>query len=237
MKILCPSCNKPIPGDDIDLKAGRAVCRECAELVMLPSAQPEPQTALTVRESLDPGALAPALFKPDELRLVETKEDEGLRLVVKTGRMTAGLPILIPGGFFAAGFLAFLISFLSGGPPGLLAPVTIFGVMASVFGAGGAATLLARGTVRLGRGGLEFQPPTGGRKVREPLENLVRFVYGEQSRRFGVQHGRYCVKLLTVDGRSVDLRLDLPSADHARYLAGRLNRALDELRAPVGYRG
>ena len=76
MKVVCPSCGTTVPGADIDVSSGRAVCRPCGEVILLAFAN-EQEGQRYLRDL------------PEELRelqkILERAENDGLcKLVVRT---------------------------------------------------------------------------------------------------------------------------------------------------------
>lgn len=230
MQVACPKCHRPIAGADIDLPTGRGVCRPCGELFPLPAAS-EAGTALALRESGPP----PALFKPSGLQVKELPAAErSLALEVRGHHPPQALGMMAAGGASMTMSVVFGLMLLTGGAVQFLAPMCLMALIGSVLITVGASRAARRPRLHLGPDGFSY---TGRRSVREPLANILRFADGPQS------HNQasnvvpcWTVKLLTADGRAEELRLDLTNPDHARYLAAVLNRRLDELRAPAGYR-
>src|SRR5882672_917111 len=78
MRIICPRCGRPVPGEDIHLARGAALCRPCGEIMDLP--------ALVAKE-------APTLYRPDSLRWHEVDGDTSYTAVSSPSRWAA-IPLL-----------------------------------------------------------------------------------------------------------------------------------------------
>ena len=253
MKIVCPACNNPIAGQDIDLADGRALCRPCGEVVTFGA---NASTALATTQAITDALMTygdtqtppPALtrFRPADLKIVETQDDKNWVFDLKPNRLMA-VPLL----GFAAIWNAFLIVWYSiafashGGPFNLMVWFPILHVGAGLYITyQGLVKLFNRTRIELGPSTFKItQSPIPGRKVRELTGNLLRFEPAVKIASTINTRNRYNstpqwqIKLLTDDGRSIELPLDLPKSDHAGYVANRLNHALEENRAPTTYRG
>lgn len=112
----------------------------------------------------------------------------------------------------------------------------------SLLGAGGGMIVASRGLINRAVFQLDperfrfgYRPLYQAGGIVEPTHNIERFAVLE---RVVGQAGRvFMVAVYTRDGRAVPLRLSLHGADHAAFVAGRLNQALLALRTPKTYRG
>jgi hypothetical protein len=229
MKIHCAHCKQQIPGADIDIAAGRAVCRPCGEVVEL--------AALG-------DAVAPSdLHRPTNLKWSERRELAAWHFEVTPNRLLAiGLAAFatIWCGFI---FVWYAGAFRHGAGPGSI--VLWFPLLHVAIG----VTLVYRalcGLVNVVRLDLDEQrfrcaqrPIWVPRSVAEPTENIERFEACQRGRMLQTSPGKVeeTVRMLTRDGRAVMLNFALGTVEHARFVAARLNYALEKLREPKTYRG
>jgi|SRR5579871_684436 len=184
-----------------------------------------------------------SLFRPDDLRLDESTAGGGHLLVLPPRRAQA-----VPLVGFALVWNAFLVVWYmiavgaGGGPGGIALWFPILHVGVGLFVAWQALIkLFNRTRIRLDRDRftVEIGPVPQGGNLAEATVGLLRFEPGQGQPRASTnrrQAPAWNVFALTEDGRRLELRLELPTDAHASYLAGRLNRVLDEVRAPSGYR-
>ena len=246
MKIVCPACQRPIAGVDVDLAAGRALCRPCGELVLLPvgaaagGAAPPAEVAPKSLAQASPAGLA----RPMELSLWEEALPHGAPGVELTA--SRGTPLRLHGAVTAVATTALAAAVMvSAIAASISLEVALIAVLALVGPTVPLSRLFHSGRehrVRLDERGLTHLPYRSGPEIHEPLDNIRQFVVDLRldHLRLGelpVVVSEWPVRMLTGDGRAVELRLGLRSEDEVRYVAGRLNRALEALRAPLGYRG
>ena len=249
MKIVCPSCKKPIPGADIDISGGRALCRPCGEVVPIGDgnaavAATALSDALAILDATPPTALA--RFRPADFRMTESHTDKRWQFKLSPNRLAA-----VPLAGFAAVWNTFLFFWywiaLKGGAGGfglnsLMLVVPLLHVAAGIFISYKAAVGLLN-TTRIELSESEFkvlQGPIPGKKMIESAGAVLRFEPSRNTRSLNNNRGtmtRWQINLLTDDERAISLPLDLASEEHAAYLAHRLNHAVDENRAPATYRG
>jgi hypothetical protein len=230
MKIFCPVCRATIAGNDVDLAQGRALCRPCGELVSLD-------------DSLGRHSEPP---RPSELRCHEQLGDDSCSWRLRPSRLRAlGLAA------FAAVWLIFLAIWYTGAldrrsPGGPVMWFPLLHVAAGVFVAWNALRGLVNSSlVTLDR--TQFRlvdgPVPAFKNVSEATANIQRFEAGERSRQM---RGRNqpatmpAVLMVTRDGRSTALKLELSEPSAADWLAARWNAALTRLQAPAvpkTYRG
>jgi hypothetical protein len=77
------------------------------------------------------------------------------------------------------------------------------------------------------------QAPIWARGARFDASEIERFELRETESRRAVT---WSIRVLTRDGKATRLALPLDQRDHVGFVAGKLNAALAELRAPIGYR-
>lgn len=247
MRVVCPSCGNPVPGADIDVSSGRAVCRPCGEVILLEPSQalvPAAPSALALTDEAAARALVTPAFKPADLKLTEEHDGRRWLFTLQPSRASA-VPLLAFAGVWNA-FLVFWYAMAlgpaQGGPGNIMLWFPLLHVAAGAFITyQGLVRLLNSTRVRLDEHELTVrQGPIPGRSALESASNVLRFETGvraSQIGRRGDAQQSWVVKMLTKDGRQVDLPLALANADHAAHVAHRLNAALDANRAPVGYRG
>jgi hypothetical protein len=232
MQITCPRCARPIPGDDIDLALGRALCRPCGELFPLPAVGDGPlahATASPLSRPLD------RPHRPADLRWSERIEGKRAQFSLTPPRLAA-LPLL----GFALLWNAFLVfwytnAFTRPGAPSVLFWFPLLHVCAGAFVTWLALTRLlnsSRFTLDPDSFTLE-SGPVPQRGAREPASNVERF---EVTSRISRGSTSWTLRMLTRDGRAVRLWLPISGEEHSRFVAERLNAALQAVREPAGYR-
>lgn len=248
MKVVCPSCGTTVPGADIDVSSGRAVCRPCGEVILLAFAEnalvPPPAPGSNALSEEAARALVTPAFKPSDLKLTEERDGHSWLFTLQPGR-AAAVPLLAFAGVWNA-FLVFWYAMAlgpaAGGPGGIMLWFPLLHVGAGLFITyQGLVRLLNSTRVRLDDARFSVrQGPIPGRNALESAGNVLRFETGVRTSNLGRRGDAtqsWVVKMLTRDGRQVDLPITLANADHAAHVAHRLNAALDANRAPVGYRG
>jgi hypothetical protein len=211
--LACPSCGRSIPARDVNEARRLAVCRPCAELI-----------------PFDGAPLVLVAGRPSALRLVERRDGRVFRFDVTPHRRDAHRSLIESAWWLP--FLAVMIFlqarwtfswtdlFIYLGPMSALA----FGVVAAVRRRRRRLILDDNGL----RGGANVPPL--------PLLDIDRFESLDEPGATRMLR-KLDVLVVTREGRALPLGLHLASPEHVRYLAARLNRALDELRAPETYRG
>lgn len=231
MKLACPSCGLPVPGADVDLARDRGVCRSCGELFPLSAAKPESGLALATDALKSPQA---TVLRPTELRW--TERGSGADFV---GTLTPSRWMAVPLLGFAAVWNGFLLVWYSaafgfGGSKGGTAVMVLWFPLLHV-GAGlfvtyqalcalfnSATFTLCDGRFRFRRGPI---PERGGVDQRlDEIERVSILPHTTQGQR-GASRTMWNIRLETRDGRAVRVALGLPSADHAEYIASRLDEA------------
>ena len=183
-------------------------------------------------------------FRPVAMQWKETALDGVQRFSLAPRRWQA-LPILAFAGVWNT-FLVFWysVALLShGGPAGIMLWFPLLHVGAGLYLTYvGLTKLLNKSRFSIDRERVRFRvgplPQRGGR-VDESIANVRGFdVWTQQSQtRNGGTSLSYGVRMLTDDGRSISLPFDVSDSEQAEWVATRLNRALDEVRTPLGYRG
>lgn len=233
MSVHCPRCRQPVFSHDINVVHNEGHCPACDIRFALSEHQ---ATLVPVAPLLEPLlAPAPTLARPADLAVAETRELDGLLLVLTPSRWK-GLGVL--------GFALLWDSFLwvwyatvfknGAGPAGMAVWFPLLHVAVGLSITYKAVTgLLNRAHLHLGPGGLrcDRRPLWQPGRTSLPLSQIVRIhsdmeqVSGEDG---DTRHA--IVQVTTADNRAIRLPLELASSRHASYLAGRLNQALDELR-------
>lgn len=243
VRVRCPKCGEAVGGGDIDLPAGRALCRPCGELFGLPDVDgddDDPPAPVRVRS--EPTREPPL---PTDLRWRELDDGGGRRFEIRPSRLTA-LPLL----GFAVIWNAFMVNWYRlafSGPSGEMGGIAMWFPLGHV-AAGivvtwmGLTRLLNHHFIRLDRDSLHVGTrPLPGRSHREPTSNIDRFEAGEAhrwaSKDAGARYAEAPVVMITHDHRSVVLRLPLGSTDEAAFVASRLNAALALVQRRTAYRG
>jgi hypothetical protein len=232
MQVHCPKCGRAVPGDDIELRQSRALCRPCGEVIALPAAAAEPTPRTT------------SAFRPADLRWKEQQDGAGAwRFQLTPGRLGAVFLAV-----FAAGWDTFLLFWYylaftqEGGPGGIMVWFPVLHVLAGV-GITYAALCGLFNDVFLTLDRERFtcrqQPIPARGRIEEPLTNVAGFRTAQKvSGSKDDSSVTHQVLLFTHDGRSRMLPLvGIERAEHAEYVAARLERLLDELRTPQTYRG
>lgn len=218
MRVACPTCGRPIPGEDIDLPRDRALCRPCGELVGL--------SALAVAAQPSVAALQPAEIGWE----ATTTADGGWRGTIRLPREGA-LQIVAFGVFFTVLSLPFALVII-----GLLhfyvGVSTLYRGLSMRFNRGEA-------TIEAGRFRFRQAPLPRRGAIDAPLEDVVGFavVAAAPARGFRAQRTpAWELRMATRDGRSVQVPLEMLDRAHAEFLAQRLNEALATHRRAGGYR-
>lgn len=242
MKMICPVCGEVIPAADIELARGLCLCRACNEVVALPSVIDEDHregNAAFVAHEIAKMPLS--AYRPSSLTVSETRMTGRTRLIVTPSRVPALLALLFA--LVWSSLLVYSIGFVRSDYSAALGLLRYWLPLLHlaaglVFLHRALCMLVNRTTLLLGpvRFTLQHRPLPDRGALDEPARNIRCFVEEEQiSRghqdRWFQKTVTWAVVMLTRDGRSTRLALDLPERDHARYLALRLNRALDELHA------
>lgn len=241
MRVVCTTCGETVPGADIDVRRGIGVCRRCSEVVPLPAGPgaADPSALLVAKEITGMPLHA---YRPHGLEWEERREPQRVRCELTPNRGTGLLVLLFA--LLWNSFLLFWYSYavvnLSQNPLGVLAlwfPLLHLGAGILLVHTA-LCMLLNKVEITLGPTRLAYtqQPLWHPGAFHEPLRQLRSFIEVEK-----ISKGRrdrwfqrtvtFGVMALTKDGRSLMMNLYLPEQRHARYVALRLNRALDELRA------
>jgi hypothetical protein len=252
MRVLCPRCAQPIPGQDIDLGARVAVCRPCGEVVPLVSPR-EASAAIVAPAGLAALHGAIEAYRPVDMKWVEDRGPDGAWWAVTAPPRTASIVAL----GVATGWTTLLVLWCVLLAAWHIPPEAIWpwiGLPVLVLGlAGGWSMYVALcGCINrlvLTLDGESFTlvrgPIPQARTVSEPAGNIVRFeaarvrgVLGSQQGRYAVQNPvLYGVHLLTRDHRLVPLRFGFAEEAHARFVAARLTQVLEDgRRRMVPYR-
>lgn len=246
MKLICPNCSEFVPGPDIDLRRSLAVCRPCGEVVPLPQVlvrgedgtlRCEGSAHLTAHEIC---ALPLYAYRPERCGLLERRK--GQRIILEKPEDRSGAVIVMMLALVWGSLLPMWPETLRNPDArGLIGLWVVFALLHLV-STGGLLFLSARGMVnhtRLvvtpTRFSLEYGPLWRGGALGEATRDIRCFVetsvhMNDIPERWFRPPLAYDVMLLTKDQRSVPLNLRFSERDHARYVALRLNRALDEMR-------
>jgi hypothetical protein len=214
MTISCPKCSQVIPGADIDLAHGRALCRLCSELVTLPSGGARPAALSRARTSSPPARRHKIAWRE--------AENEGCWRALLRGPRWPGYVYLVVAFFCIANLI---IDAPSGAIAFLIAIPTV-ACCALV----GAKMLGGRGRYGLWMNADKFTVKGARRPLAIPTAAIERFRDNDDALNPSVQ-------ALTRDGRSVVLPLPLRNLENAWFVRDRLNTVLVDLRTPKTYRG
>lgn len=247
MKLICPNCGEFVPGPDIDLRRALAVCRPCGEVVPLPQVllrgpddtlRCEGSALFTAHEIC---ALPLYAYRPERSGLRERRQGQRVIIERPDDRVGAGLVLMM-----ALVWCSLLTSWpetLRDTEARRLWGLWLVFALIHVSSAGYLVFLAVRGlcnTTRLSlspaKFTLEFAPLPRSGALSEATRDIRCFVESSvHIHRLPERWFRpplaYDVMLLTRDQRSIPLNMVCNERDEARYLALRLNRALDEMRA------
>jgi hypothetical protein len=247
VKLPCPSCGEFVQGPDIDLSRCLAVCRACNEVVPLPQVVRVDRQGVIVHDgdamlvAREVAGLPLYAYRPSHIPLSETRT--GQRIVLRLmPSLSTGLVALLTAVVWNLLMILWLRFALSsdGSILGVLRFMfPVLHLIVGLFFLYMAVCLLVNRiemTVTPTKFQFTHRPLWQGGDFSEPLRNLRCFVDNQHMAR--ARHERWLrqaiswtVVALTRDNRSLEMDLYLLERDHARYVALRLNRALDEMRA------
>ena len=216
MRVICPSCKAAIPGADIDLARGAAVCRPCGEVVPLPGVQ---------------SAAAIRAYKPASLRMEERVDGDAYVATLAPNRLAA-FPLL----FFCLfwdGFLAVWYAMAIGHGVWLFALFGLGHLAVGVYVTHQAlVTLLNVRTLRLGDGRVSFRSspvPLAG-NLDAALDEVDAFAMVSRSNRGAVTH---VLVANLVNGTQRKLGFTTSDPAQVAYVVDSFNDALRRLRPPL----
>jgi hypothetical protein len=214
--LSCPRCGRELAGDDISVERRLAVCRPCGELMVLPEA---------IETFAPADAKALARLRPSGDALIERAVGRKRRFVARGSHLETG-PL--------AGGVAFALWAVNHPIAWVVALAAV--AVAGSLGLNGFLMSRARPRFDLGPDELVVGHALRPRAFVERTAEIVRFDVTSAAAAW-YPSGRWAISLRTRDDRVWTLPFALRSQDLAHHLAHRLNRALDELRAPETYRG